>query len=94
MDPGAGTTAWECLVDDESGPRLTLFEQAFRDSLCHHVNHIILFGDRFDDGLVRLGSIVRAFRQRGVRVSTLYLGDDFNARTRTIFSRPAPADCS
>jgi hypothetical protein len=79
LDPGASTTTWECLVD-EPGPTLTLFGQAFRDSLRHHVNHIIMFGDRFDDVLLLLGSVVHAFRQRGIRVSTLYLGDDFNDR--------------
>jgi hypothetical protein len=78
VDPGASTTAWECMID-EPGPSLTLFGQALRDSLRHHVNHIIMFGDRFDDGLLLLGSVVHAF-QRGIRVSTLYLGDDFNGR--------------
>jgi hypothetical protein len=79
VDPGASTTTWECFVD-EPGPTLTLFGQAFRDSLRHHVNHIIMFGDRFDDGLVRLGSLVHTLRQQGVRVSALYLGNDFNGR--------------
>jgi hypothetical protein len=79
VDPDASTTTWECIVD-EPGPSLTLFGQAFRDSLRHRVNHIIMFGDRFDDGLLLLGSVVHAFRQRGVRVSALYLGDDFNWR--------------
>jgi hypothetical protein len=78
-DPGASTTTWECIVD-EPRPSLTLFGQAIRDSLRHHVNHIIMFGDRFDDGLLLLGSVVRALRQHGVRVSTLYLGDDLNGR--------------
>jgi hypothetical protein len=79
VDPSASTTTWECLID-EPPPSLTLFGQAFRDSLRHHVNHIIMFGDRFDDGLLLLGTVVHACRQRGVRVSTLYLGDDFNGR--------------
>jgi hypothetical protein len=79
VDPGANTTTWECIVD-ELGPTLTLFGQAFRDSLRHHVSHIIMFGDRFDDGLLLLGSVVQALRHHGVRVSTLYLGDDFNSR--------------
>jgi hypothetical protein len=79
VDPSASTTTWECLID-EPRPSLTLFGRAFRDSLRHHVNHIIMFGDRFDDGLLLLGTVVHAFRQRGVRISTLYLGDDFDGR--------------
>jgi len=83
VDPGAGTTTWECFVDAfaaDSGQGRTLFAQAFRESLCNHVNHVILFGDRFDDGLLFLGSAIQAFRQQGIRVSTFYLGDDFNSR--------------
>jgi hypothetical protein len=80
VDPSASTTTWECLID-EPCPRLTLFGRAFRDSLRHHVNHIIMLGNRFDDGLLLLGTVVHAFRQRGVRVSTLYLGNDFNGRS-------------
>jgi len=83
MDPGASTTAWECFVDAfaaNSEQVKTLFAQAFRESLRNHVNHVIVFGDRFDDGLVFLGSAIQNFRRDGVRVSTFYLGDDFNSR--------------
>jgi hypothetical protein len=83
LDPGASTTTWQCFVDafaDESERSRTLFAQAFRESLRNHVNHVVVFGDRFDDGLFFLGSAIRAFRQRGVRVSAFYLGDDFNSR--------------
>jgi len=83
LDPGASTTTWQCFVDafaDESERSRTLFAQAFRESLRNHVNHVVVFGDRFDDGLLFLGSAIRAFRQQGVRVSTFYLGDDFNRR--------------
>jgi hypothetical protein len=87
VDPGAGTTKWECLVEaltDEPKHR-TLFAPAFRDSLRNRVNHIVLFGDCFDDGFLYLNRAVRAFRQRGIRVSTFYLGDDFNGRNRYRF---------
>ncbi len=80
-DPGASTTVWECLVEglaDERGQ--TLFAQAFRESLSSHANHIVVFGDRFDDGVLFLNAAIHAFRQHGVRVSTFYLGDDFNGR--------------
>lgn len=82
-DPGAGSTVWECFADafaDESERSKTLFAQAFHESLRNHVNHIVVFGDHFDDGFLFLGSAIRAFRQHGVRVSTFYLGDDFNKR--------------
>jgi hypothetical protein len=83
VDPGASTTAWECFVDafaDESERSNTIFAQAFRESLRNHVNHIVIFGDHFDDGLLFLASAIRAFRRQGIRVSTFYLGDDFNRR--------------
>jgi hypothetical protein len=83
VDPSAGTTAWECFVDalaKEGQQSRTLFAQAFRESLRNRVNHIVVFGDHFDDGLLFLGSAIRAFRQHGVRVSAFYLGDDFNRR--------------
>ncbi len=83
VDPGASTTAWQCFVDvfaNESERSRTLFAQAFRESLRNRVNHVVVFGDGFDDGLLFLGSAIRAFRQQGVRVSTFYLGDDFNRR--------------
>lgn len=83
VDPGAGTTAWECFVDafaSEPERGRTLFTQAFRESLRNHVNHVVVFGDRFDDGVLRLGSAIQAFRRQGTRVSTFYLGDDFNTR--------------
>jgi hypothetical protein len=53
LDPGASTTTWQCFVDafaDESERSRTLFAQAFRESLRNHVNHVVVFGDRFDDG--------------------------------------------
>jgi hypothetical protein len=81
-DPGAVTTSLECLeeaLSDEPENR-TLFAQAFRDSVRNRVNHIVLFGDSFDDGFFVLNTAVREFRQRGIRVSTFYLGDDFNGR--------------
>jgi hypothetical protein len=87
VDPGAGTTEWECLEEalgDEPENR-TLFAHAFRDSVRNRVNHIVLFGDGFDDGFVFLNMAVRAFRQHGIRVSTFYLGDDFNGRNRYRF---------
>jgi hypothetical protein len=83
VDPGASTTAWECFVDvftDEAERSRTLFAQAFRESLRNHVNHIVVFGDRLDDGVFVLGSAIRACRKQGVRVSTFYLGDDFSRR--------------
>jgi hypothetical protein len=84
VDPGAGTTEWECLidafVDATTDEYRTLFAQAFRDSVRNRVNHVILFGDSFDDGFFVLNAAVRDFRQRGIRVSTFYLGDDFNGR--------------
>jgi hypothetical protein len=82
LDPGASTTVWECQVDafvDVERYR-TLFAQAFRDSVRHRVNHIIMFGDRFDDGLIFLNTAIRDFRGRGIRISTFYLGNDFNGR--------------
>jgi hypothetical protein len=84
MDPGADATAWECLieafVDATADEYRTLFAQAFRDSVRNRVNHVILFGDSFDDGFFVLNAAVRDFRRRGIRVSTFYLGDDFNGR--------------
>jgi hypothetical protein len=83
VDPGASTTVWECLVDglaNEVAPGRTLFAQAFRESLSSQANHIVVFGDRFDDGVLFLNAAIQAFRQHGVRVSTFYLGDDFNGR--------------
>ncbi len=82
VDPGASTTTWQCFADAfaESEQSRTLFAQAFRESLRNHVNHVVVFGDRFDDGLLFLGSAIRGFRQQGIRVSTFYLGDDFNTR--------------
>jgi hypothetical protein len=83
LDPGASSTAWQCFVDafaDEAERSRTLFAQAFRESLHNHVNHIVVFGDHFDDGFLFLGSAIRAFRQQGVRISTLYLGEDFDKR--------------
>jgi hypothetical protein len=83
VDPGAGTTEWECLVEalfDGADLHRTLFAQAFRDSVRNQVNHVVLFGDRFDDGFLCLNAAIREFRQRGIRVSTFYLGDDFNGR--------------
>jgi hypothetical protein len=84
LDPGASTTTWQCFVDafahDESERSKTLFAQAFRESLRNHVNHVVVFGDRFDDGPLFLISAMRAFRRQGVRVSTFYLGEDFNRR--------------
>lgn len=83
VDPGASTTEWECLVealDDNAGQNRTLFAQAFRDSVRNRVNHIILFGDSFDDGFVFLNAAVHTFRQQGIRVSTFCLGGDFNGR--------------
>jgi hypothetical protein len=81
FDPGASATTWQCFVDafaDESERSKTLFAQAFRESLRNGVNHVVVFGDRFDDGLWFMVSAIRAFRQQGVRVSTFYLGEDFN----------------
>jgi len=83
LDPGASTTTWQCFVDafaDESERSKTIFAQAFRESLRNHVNHVAIFGDRFDDGFLFLISAMRAFRRQGVRVSTFYLGEDFNGR--------------
>jgi hypothetical protein len=83
LDPGAATTEWQCFVEafaSESERSRTLFASAFRESLRNQVNHVVVFGDRFDDGLLFLGSAIRAFRRQGVRVSTFYLGDDFNGR--------------
>jgi hypothetical protein len=83
VDPGASTTAWECVVEafvDVDDSYRTLFAQAFRDSVRNRVNHVILFGDSFDDGFFVLNRAVWDFRERGIRVSTFYLGDDFNAR--------------
>lgn len=83
LDPGASTTQWQCFVDAfaaESAPGRTLFVPALRESLRNQVNHVVVFGDRFDDGLLLLGSAMHAFRRQGVRVSTFYLGDDFNGR--------------
>jgi hypothetical protein len=80
-DPG--TAEWECVVEalfDGVDPYRMLFAQAFRDSVRNRVNHIVLFGDRFDDGFRFLNTAIRDFRQRGIRVSTFYLGDDFNGR--------------
>jgi hypothetical protein len=88
VDPGDSTTTWQCFVDafaNESEHSRTLFAQAFRESLRNQVNHVVVFGDRFDDGLLFLGSAIRAFRRQGVRVSTFYLGDDFNERSRYRF---------
>jgi hypothetical protein len=85
VDPGA--TEWECLEEalgDEPENR-TLFAQAFRDSVCHGVNHVVLFGDGFDDGALYLNSAVRCFRARGIRVSTFCIGGDFTARSRYRF---------
>jgi hypothetical protein len=84
VDPGDSTTTWQCFVDAfarESERSRTLFAQAFRESLRNQVNHVVVFGDRFDDGLLLLSSEIRAFRRQGVRVSTFYLGDDFNRRS-------------
>jgi len=83
VDPGASTTAWECFADafaTGSQQGRTLFAQAFRESLRNRVNHVVVFGDRFDDGLLSLSSAIRAFRRQGIRVSTFYLGDDLNSR--------------
>jgi hypothetical protein len=83
VDPGAGATAWECVIEpfiEDADQHPTLFAQAFRDSVSNRVNHVVLFGDSFDDGFFVLNAAVRDFRQRGIRVSTFYLGDDFNAR--------------
>jgi hypothetical protein len=88
LDPGAGTTAWQCFVDafaDESEQSRTVFAQAFQESLRNQVNHVVVFGDRFDDGLLFLVSATQAFRRQGVRVSAFYLGDDFNTRNRYHF---------
>jgi len=82
-DPGASTTEWECLVEafiEDADQHRALFAQAFRDSVRNRVNHIVLFGDRLDDGFFFLNAAVRDFRRRGIRVSTFYLGDDFNGR--------------
>jgi hypothetical protein len=83
VDPGAATTEWECLVDalfDGTGRHRTLLAQAFRDSVHNRVNHLVLFGDSFDDGFFFLNAAVRNFRKRGIRVSAFYLGNDFNGR--------------
>jgi hypothetical protein len=83
LDPGASTTEWQCFVDAfaaQSAPPRTLFVPAFRESLSNRVNHVVVFGDRFDDGLLLLYSAMHAFRRQGVRVSTFYLGDDFSGR--------------
>jgi hypothetical protein len=82
VDPGASTTEWECLVEAlaDEGQRRALFAPAFRDSVRNRVNHIVLFGDHFDDGFVFLSAATRTFRQHGIRVSTFYLGSDFNGR--------------
>jgi hypothetical protein len=82
VDPRASTTEWECLIEAfvDADQYQTLFAQAFRDSVRNQVNHIVLFGDRFDDGFLFLNAAIRDFRQRGIRVSTFYLGDDFNGR--------------
>jgi hypothetical protein len=82
VDPGASTTAWQCFAEafaDADRVR-TLFAPAFRESLNSRVNHVVVFGDRFDDGFLFLGSAIRAFRQQGIRASMFYLGDDFNCR--------------
>src|SRR5579871_191337 len=83
VDPGADTTTWQCFVDafaSERERRKTMFVQAFRESLRNQVNHVVVFGDRFDDGVLFLGAAIRAFRRQGVRVSAFFLGDDFNSR--------------
>jgi hypothetical protein len=87
VDPGAATTEWECLEEalSEEPESRTLFAQAFRDSVGNRVNHVVLFGDSFDDGFLSLNMAVRSFRQHGIRVSTFYLGDDFNGRNRYRF---------
>jgi hypothetical protein len=87
VDPGAAATEWECLEEalgDEPENR-TLFAQAFRDSVRNGANHVVLFGNGFDDGTLYLSSAVRTFRARGVRVSAFCLGGDFTARTRYRF---------
>jgi hypothetical protein len=84
LDPGDSSTTWQCFVDafaSESERSRPLFAQAFWESLRNQVNHVVVFGDSFDDGLLFLGSAIRAFRRQGVRVSTFYLGDDFNRRS-------------
>lgn len=84
LDPGASTTEWQCFVDAfaaQSPRSRTLFVPAFRESLRNHVNHVVVFGDQFDDGLLPLCSAMHAFRRQGVRVSTFYLGEDFNGRS-------------
>jgi hypothetical protein len=83
VDPSASTTEWQCFIDAlaaESAPNRTLFVPAFRESLRNRANHVVVFGDRFDDGLLSLYSAMHAFRRQGVRVSTFYLGDEFNGR--------------
>ncbi len=86
-DPGAATTPWECLEEalSEEPENRALLTQAFRDSVRNRVSHIVLFGDSIDDGFLYLHAAVRTFRARGIRVSTFYLGDDFNGRNRYRF---------
>jgi hypothetical protein len=81
-DPGASSTKWECQIDSFVDAELyrTLFAQAFRDSVRNDVNHVIMLGDRYDDGFLSLNAAIRDFRRRGIRVSTFYLGNDFNGR--------------
>ena len=84
LDPGASTTEWQCFVDAfaaQSPRSRTLFVPAFRESLRNHVNHVVVFGDRFDDSLLLLCAAMHAFRRQGIRVSTFFLGDDFNGRS-------------
>src|SRR5215467_8517901 len=81
VDPSASTTMWQCFTDTSTEQGRILFASAFRESLYNQVNHVVVFGDRFDDGLLFLGSAIRAFRRQGVRVSAFYLGDDFNRRS-------------
>jgi hypothetical protein len=87
VDPGAGTTEWECLEEalGDDPENRTRFAQAFRDSVRNGVNHIVLFGDSCDDGSLVLNAAVCAFRRYGIRVSTFYLGNDFIARHRYRF---------
>jgi len=80
VDPSASTTMWQCFADTSAEQGRILFASAFRESLRNQVNHVVVFGDRFDDGLLFLGSAIRAFRRRGIRASMFHLGGDFSSR--------------
>jgi hypothetical protein len=76
VDAGAATTEWHCFQGQ------TLFAEAFEHSAAERerIDAVIIFGDRFDDGLRGTLKAARRLRDRGTKIFAFHVGNDHDVR--------------